>query len=98
MHLYHTMDNVVQLRLYEHQQELFNYDKPEFIPHNIASIERASKQWLEYLKLMFLEIPNVTTWLLFQNRVTNSLPFNAEYSKHSGSENFSWFKSYGLFY
>ena len=27
-------------------------------------------QWLEHLKSVFLEIPNVTTWLVFQNQVT----------------------------
>ena len=27
-------------------------------------------QWLEYLKSIFLKIPNVTTWLVFQNQVT----------------------------
>ena len=27
-------------------------------------------QWLEYLKLVFLEIPNVITWSVFQNQVT----------------------------
>ena len=27
-------------------------------------------QWFQYLKLVFLEIPNVTTWLVFQNQVT----------------------------
>ena len=30
-------------------------------------------QWLEYLKSVFLEIPNVTTWLLFQNKLTYCL-------------------------
>ena len=40
------MEDVVQLRLDEHQQELhvFDYDKLEFIPQNIASIERPPKQ------------------------------------------------------
>ena len=27
-------------------------------------------QWLEYLKSVFFEIPNVTTWPVFQNQVT----------------------------
>ena len=45
-HLCHMMEDVVQLRLDEHQQELhvFDYDKLEFIPQNIASIERSPKQ------------------------------------------------------
>ena len=28
-------------------------------------------RWLQYLKLVFLEIPFVTTWSVFQNQVTN---------------------------
>ena len=28
-------------------------------------------QWFQNLKLAFLETPNVTTWLVFQNQVTN---------------------------
>ena len=43
-HLCHMMEDVVQLRLDKHRQELFDYDKPDCIPHNIASIERPSKQ------------------------------------------------------
>ena len=43
-HLCHIMEDVVQLRLDEHRQELFDYDKPDFIPQNIASIERPLKQ------------------------------------------------------
>ena len=27
-------------------------------------------QWVEYLKLVFLEILNVITWLVFRNQVT----------------------------
>ena len=27
-------------------------------------------KWLEYLKSVFLEIPNVTSWSVFQNQVT----------------------------
>ena len=42
-HLCHMMEDV-QLRLDEHRQELFDYDKPDCIPHNIASIERPPKQ------------------------------------------------------
>ena len=38
------MEDVVQLRLHEDRQELFHYDKPDFIPQNIASIERSSKE------------------------------------------------------
>ena len=38
------MEDVVQLRLHEDRQELFDYDKPDFIPQNIASIERPSKE------------------------------------------------------
>ena len=44
MHFCHMMEDVVQLRLDEHRQELFDYDKPHCIPHNIASIERRPKQ------------------------------------------------------
>ena len=43
-HLCHIMEDVVQLRLDEHRQELFDYDKPDFIPQNIASIEQPPKQ------------------------------------------------------
>ena len=43
-HLCHIMEDVVQLRLDEHRQELFDYDKSDFIPQNIASIERPPKQ------------------------------------------------------
>ena len=38
-HLCHMMEDIVQLTLDKHQQELFDYDKPDFIPHNIPSIE-----------------------------------------------------------
>ena len=34
------MEDVAQLRLNEHRQELLDYDKPDSIPQNIASIER----------------------------------------------------------
>ena len=37
-HLCHMMEDIVQLRLDEQRQELFDYDKPD-LPHNIASIE-----------------------------------------------------------
>ena len=43
-YLCHIMEDVAQLRLDEHQQELFDYDKPDFMPQNIASIERPPKQ------------------------------------------------------
>ena len=43
-HLCHMMEDVVQLRLDEHRQELFDYDNPDCISHNIASIERPPKQ------------------------------------------------------
>ena len=36
------MEDVVQLRLND-RQELFDYDKPDFIPQNIASIEMPTK-------------------------------------------------------
>ena len=42
--LCHIMEEIVQLRLDEHQQELFDYDKPDFIPQNIASIDQPPKQ------------------------------------------------------
>ena len=38
------MEDVVQLRLNEDRQDLFDYDKPDFIPQNIASVERPSKK------------------------------------------------------
>ena len=38
------MEDVIQLTLDEHRQELFYYDKPDCIPNNIASIERPPKQ------------------------------------------------------
>ena len=44
MHLCHMMEHVVQLRLDEDQQELFDYDKKDCIPHNITSIEQLPKQ------------------------------------------------------
>ena len=44
MHLCHMMEDVLQLRLDEHRQELFDYDKPDHIPHIIASIQRPPKQ------------------------------------------------------
>ena len=43
-HLYHMMEDVAQLPLNEHRRELLNYDKPDSIPQNIASIERPSKE------------------------------------------------------
>ena len=43
-HLCHIMEDVVQLRLDEHRQQLFDYDKPDFIPQNIARLERPPKQ------------------------------------------------------
>ena len=36
----------------------------------LQSTSTRELQWLEYLKSVFLEIPNVTTWSVFQNRVT----------------------------
>ena len=45
-HLHHMMEDIVQLRLNEHRQELFDYDKPDFIPQNIASTDRPSKYQL----------------------------------------------------
>lgn len=45
-HLHHMMEDIVQLRLNEHRQELFDYDKPDFIPQNIASTDRPSKDQL----------------------------------------------------
>ena len=38
--------------------------------------------WLEYLKSVFLKIPNVTNWLVFQNQVTYTLLIkpNTEYN------------------
>ena len=35
------MEDIVQLRLHEYRQELFDYS---FIPHSITSIERPPKQ------------------------------------------------------
>ena len=43
-HLCHMMEDVGQLRLDEHQQELFDYDKPDYIPHNIARIEQPTRR------------------------------------------------------
>ena len=42
--LYHIMEDVAQLRLNECRQELLDYDKPDSISQNIASIERPSKE------------------------------------------------------
>ena len=36
--------DVAQLRLNERRRELLDYDKPDSIPQNIASIERPSKE------------------------------------------------------
>ena len=38
------MEDVAQLRLNERRRELLDYDKPDSIPQNIASIERPSKE------------------------------------------------------
>ena len=38
-YLCHMMEDIVQPRLDEQQQELFDCDKPDFITHNMASIE-----------------------------------------------------------
>ena len=46
------MEDVVKLRLDKHQQELFDYDKLEFIPHNIASTERSPKQDVHHNSIM----------------------------------------------
>ena len=43
-HLYHMMEDKAQLRLSERRRELLDYDKPDSIPRNIASIERPSKE------------------------------------------------------
>ena len=43
-HLCQMMEDIVQLTLDKHQQELFDYDKPDCIPHNIPSIEQSPKQ------------------------------------------------------
>ena len=43
-HLYHMMEDVAQLRLNERRRELLDYDKPDSIPQNIASIEHPSKE------------------------------------------------------
>ena len=39
----HTMEDVVQIRLNKGWQELLGHDKPDFIQHIIASIERLLK-------------------------------------------------------
>ena len=41
-------------------------------------------QWLEYLKSVFLKIPNVTTWSVFQNQVTNGISQNTGNCKLDG--------------
>ena len=43
-HLCHMMEDIVQLRLNENRQDLFDYDKPDSIPQNIDSVERPSKE------------------------------------------------------
>ena len=43
-HLYYMMEDVAQLRLNERRRELLDYDKPDSIPQNIASIEHPSKE------------------------------------------------------
>ena len=45
-HLYHMMEDKAQLRLSECRRELLDYDKPDSIPQNIASLERPSKELL----------------------------------------------------
>ena len=37
-------------------------------------------QWLEYFKSVFLKIPNVITWLVFQNQVTIVIQFTKIHS------------------
>ena len=44
MHFCYIMEDVVKLRLDKHQCELFDYNKPNFIPHNMASKEWPPKQ------------------------------------------------------
>ena len=38
----------------------------------LAGLQSSTRelQWLEYLKSVFLKIPNVTAWFIFQNQVT----------------------------
>ena len=45
-HLYHMMEDKAQLRLSERRRELLDYDKPDSIPQNIASLERPSRELL----------------------------------------------------
>ena len=49
----------------------------------LAQLQSSTKelQWLEYLKSVFLKIPNVTTQLVFQNQVTNNR-LNTNYFLH----------------
>ena len=38
------MEDVLQLRMDRDKQKLFDYDTPDTIPQNIASVERPSKE------------------------------------------------------
>ena len=43
-HLVHMMEDVVHTRMDRDKHELFDYDIPDTIPRNIASVERPSKE------------------------------------------------------
>ena len=42
----------------------------QYIWHGYSLAHSRELQWLEYLQLVFLEIPNVTSWSVFQTQVT----------------------------
>ena len=60
-HLYHMMEDVAQLRLNERRRELLDYDKPDSIPQNVASIERPSKEQVVVKHISRFSATNHTT-------------------------------------
>ena len=42
----------------------------------MSDVATIKLQWLKYLKLVFLKIPNVTIWSVFQNQVTYAMILN----------------------
>ena len=44
--------------------------------YSMSDVATIELQWLKYLKLVFLKIPNVTIWSVFQNQVTYAMILN----------------------
>ena len=57
----------------------------------MATSSTRELQWLEYLKSIFLEIPNVTTWLDFQTQITYMINLGSNTINST-----TWWKSFAV--